>query len=146
MPKAELLKIYETYRQANIILENNDDTVTPNEKPGGVLELQPASDGKYYHPGDPNNPDNNKQQIDAEGPGGPEEGEDWRSHMTRNIVAKGSDFLRAVYELGYTGEAGDADVNEVVELLAQEAEADERLKQALDAVITHMVNAGHADS
>ena len=71
--------------------------------------------------------------------------EHWKSHMTRNIVKSGSDFLRRVYELGYTGEAGDADVNEVVELLAQEVEADERLKKALDAVVTHMVNAGHAD-
>ena len=64
----------------------------------------------------------------------------------RNIVAKGSDFLRGIYELGYTGEAGDSDINEIVAQLAQEAKADERLQRALDAVVTHMVNAGHSDS
>jgi hypothetical protein len=112
-----------------------DDTVTPNEGPGGVLEIQP--DGQ--HPEPP------KQDENAEGGGGPQEGEDWRAHMTRNIVAKGSEFLRSVYELGYTGEAGDADINEVVALLAQEAEADERLKQAIEAVVVHLVNAGQAD-
>lgn len=73
------------------------------------------------------------------------EAEDWKPWMTRNIVKKGGDFLKAVYELGYTGEAGDADINEVVALLAQEVDADDRLKNALDAVVTHMVNAGHAD-
>lgn len=73
------------------------------------------------------------------------EGEDWKVWMTRNIVKSGSDFLRKVYELGYTGEAGESDINEIVAQLAQEAEADERLKKALDAVVTHMVNAGQAD-
>lgn len=73
------------------------------------------------------------------------EGEDWKPWMTRNIVKSGSDFLRKVYELGYTGEAGDSDINEIVALLAQEVEADDRLKNALDAVVTHMVNAGQAD-
>ena len=73
------------------------------------------------------------------------EAEDWKVFMTRNIVKKGSDFLRAVYELGYTGEAGEQDINEVVALLAQEVEADDRLKKALDDVVTHTVNAGHAD-
>lgn len=73
------------------------------------------------------------------------EAEGWKPWMTRNIVKKGADFLRSVYELGYTGEAGDNDINEVVALLAQEAEADDRLKKALEAVIIHMVNAGQAD-
>ena len=73
------------------------------------------------------------------------EAEDWNSHMTRNIVKKGSDFLRSVYELGYTGEAGEEDLNEIVALLAREVEADDRLQKALDAVVTHMVNAGQAD-
>lgn len=73
------------------------------------------------------------------------EAEDWKSHMTRNIVKSGSDFLRKVYELGYTGEAGEADINEIVAQLAQEVEADDRLHKALDAVVGHMVAAGHAD-
>ena len=73
------------------------------------------------------------------------EAEDWKPWMTRNIVKSGSDFLRKVYELGYTGEAGDKDINEIVALLAQEVEADERLKKALDAVVGYMVAAGHAD-
>lgn len=73
------------------------------------------------------------------------EGEDWRPWMTRNIVKSGSDFLRKVYELGYTGEAGESDINEIVAQLAQEVEADDRLQKALDAVVTHMVNAGQAD-
>lgn len=148
MPKADLIKIYEAYRQGNIINvvqegmkvveapASEGDASAANMGPGGVIEVQP--DGQY--------PDPPAKDENAEEGGGPREGEDWRTHMTRNIVAKGSDFLRAVYELGYTGEASDADINEVVELLAQEAEADERLKQALDAVVTHMVNAGHADS
>jgi len=73
------------------------------------------------------------------------ESEDWKPWMTRNIVKSGSDFLRKVYELGYTGEAGDADINEIVAQLAQEVEADDRLQKALDAVVGYMVAAGHAD-
>lgn len=135
--KRDLYLLSEAYSKVN---ENTnspvhpDDTVTPNEGPGGVLEIQP--DGQ--HPQPP------KKDENAEG-GGPQEGEDWRAHMTRNIVHKGSEFLRGVYELGYTGEAGEADINEIVEQLASEAEADDRLKQAIEAVVTHMVNAGQAD-
>ena len=73
------------------------------------------------------------------------EAEDWKPWMTRNIVKSGSDFLRKVYELGYTGEAGDSDVNEIVDQLCREVEADDRVRTAIDAVVTHMVNAGHAD-
>lgn len=144
MPKADLLKIYETYRQANLIQEGMKvveapagDASAANMGPGGVIEVQP--DGQYPEGEAP------KQNVDAEEGGGPREDEDWRAHMTRNIVAKGADFLRAVYELGYTGEAGENDINEIVGLLTQEAEGDDRLKQALDAVVGHMVNAGHAD-
>lgn len=145
--KKDLYLLSEAYTRVNENTNNvhPDDTVTPNQGPDGNLGLQQGSDGKYYYPQDPNNPDNNKQQENAEEGGGPKEGEDWRTHMTRNIVRKGSEFLRGVYELGYTGEAGEADINEIVDQLASEAEADERLKQALDAVVTHMVNAGQAD-
>ena len=74
-----------------------------------------------------------------------EESESWKVSMTRDIIETGSDFLKNLYQLGYTGEAGEQDLNEIVALLAQEVEADDRLKKALDAVVTHMVNAGHAD-
>ena len=135
--KKDLYLLSEAYSKVNENTNNvhPDDTVTPNEGPGGVLEIQP--DGQ--HPQPP------KKDENAEEGGGPREDEDWKAHMTRNIVHKGSEFLRSVYELGKTGEAGDADINEVVALLAQEAEADDRLKQAIEAVVVHLVNAGQAD-
>lgn len=73
------------------------------------------------------------------------EAEDWKVTITRDIVESGSDFLKNLYQLGYTGEAGETDINEIVAILAQEVEADERLKKALDAVVGYMVAAGHAD-
>ena len=73
------------------------------------------------------------------------ESESWKASMTRDIIETGSDFLKNLYQLGYTGEAGDSDINEIVAQLAQEVEADDRLKKALEAVIGHMVAAGHAD-
>lgn len=73
------------------------------------------------------------------------ESENWKVSMTHDIIETGSDFLKNLYQLGYTGEAGDSDINEIVAILAQEVEADDRLHKALDAVVTHMVNAGHAD-
>lgn len=74
-----------------------------------------------------------------------EESESWKVSMTRDIIETGSDFLKNLYQLGYTGEAGETDINEIVAILAQEVEADERLKKALDAVVGYMVAAGHAD-
>lgn len=85
--------------------------------------------------------DENSPQLDLK----KEEAESWNVSITRDIVESGSDFLKHLYQLGYTGEAGEADINEIVAQLAQEVEADERLKKALEAVVVHMVNAGQAN-
>lgn len=144
--KNDLYLLSEAYTKVN----ENTNKLTPHpdlpgEGPGGNIELIPGKDGRYYHPEPPKQGENAENLVNPDEPGGPQEGEDWKAHMTRNIVHKGSEFLRGVYELGYTGEAGEADINEIVEQLASEAEADDRLKRALEEVITYMVNAGQAD-
>lgn len=73
MPKSDLINIYEVYRQAKngVINEGEvhpDDTVTPNEGPGGVLELQPQKDGTYQHPEPPakdENAENSQEENEA---------------------------------------------------------------------------------
>jgi hypothetical protein len=85
--------------------------------------------------------DENNPQLDSKTGGA----ESWKVSITRDIVESGSDFLKNIYQLGYTGEAGEADVNEIIAQLAQEVEADDRLKKALEAVVVHMVNAGRAN-
>lgn len=135
--KSELYFISEMYAQVRegMQVQPEGDASAINMGPGGVIEVQP--DGQY--------PDAPAKDENAEQHMAPGSGEDWRTKMTYDIIDKGNEFLRSVYKLGYTGEAGDSDINEIVALLAQEVEADDRLKQALDAVVGHMVAAGHAD-
>jgi len=101
---------YEVVQDQNS--EDKGDASAINMEPGGVLEVQP--DGKY-----PDMPkkDENAEDLSAQLDPETGEAEDWRQQSYRTITHHAKKFLNYAYELGYSGEAGERDIEYLVKEL-----------------------------
>jgi hypothetical protein len=104
-------KVYEGMKVVEAPASGGDASAA-NMGPGGVIEVQP--DGKY-----PDMPkkDENAEDLSAQLDPKTGEAEDWKKISYRTITHHAKEFLNYAYELGYSGEAGERDIEYLVKEL-----------------------------
>jgi hypothetical protein len=122
--------------------EDAKDASAVNMEPGGVLEIQP--DGQ--HPDAPAK-DENAEDLSAQLDPETGEAEDWRQQLYRAIETHAEEFLGSVYELGYTGEAGERDIEYLVNRIntAIIDGGDQETANALRVLISDQISNGAMD-